>query len=214
MCHKEAVRDSPELFLFRVFSVADKHQEPSSPKHRYSPSPSNTDKSVFLGSDLAKSDTSTAIEKKYSLPPRARKDVSQIEARARTRSVDNEVQVAYDNPGISAETSDDGGAFSNKKLSLVNRIESPFYTEPMKKDRAPPVDCIKARYVKPKKNPNADKEEFPDVNANALPAVKSGVPDRKGSIVLVSKSPTGETCFQVHTPAEFKRRESREVINV
>lgn len=196
------------------FSVADKHQEPSSPKHRYSPSPSNTDKSVFLGSDLAKSDTSTAIEKKYSLPPRARKDVSQIEARARTRSVDNEVQVAYDNPGISAETSDDGGAFSNKKLSLVNRIESPFYTEPMKKDRAPPVDCIKARYVKPKKNPNADKEEFPDVNANALPAVKSGVPDRKGSIVLVSKSPTGETCFQVHTPAEFKRRESREVINV
>lgn len=192
--------------------VADVLQEPS-PRGQYPSSSSKIDEGVLLGSDLAKNNTTTAIAKKYSLPPRARKDVSQVEARARTRSVDNELQDAYDNPGISMETSDDASSFTRKTLSLTNRIESPFYTEPMTKDPGHPLPSIKARYGKARKDPNANKEEVPDANANGLPAVKGDL-ERRGSIVRVSKSRTGETCFQVHTPVEFKKKESSEEINV
>ncbi|KAL9965837.1 hypothetical protein ACROYT_G029691 [Oculina patagonica] len=172
-------------------------QEPTSPRQRYSPSSSNIDKGVLLGNDLAKAHT--AIAKKYSLPPRARKDIPQIETRARTRSADNEVQEAYDNPAISTEASDE--ATPRKKLSLTNRLDSPFYTastESAIKDSTPPLPSAKARYSKPKKG------EVPDQNANEL--------QRKGSIVLVSKSQTGETCFQVKTPADFKKKGGKDKI--
>lgn len=185
-------------------SAENAEQEPTSARQRYSPSSSNIDKGVLLGNDLAKAHT--AIAKKYSLPPRARKDISQIETRARTRSADNEVQEAYDNPAISTETSDE--ATPRKKLSLTNRLDSPFYTasaESAIKDSTPPLPSAKARYSKPKKG------EVPDQNANALPAVK-GELQRKGSIVLVSKSQTGETCFQVKSPADFKKKGGKDKI--
>lgn len=182
------------------------------PKHRYSPSSSKIDKSVLLGNDLAKSSANTAIAKKFSLPPRARKDVPQIEARARTRSADNDLQEAYDNPGVSMEMRDDMRNSPRKKLSLTNRMESPFYTEPVTKDPNQPLHSIRARYGKPKKDPS-NKEEFPDANANGLPTVK-GELERRGSIVLVSKSRTGETCFQVQTPVEYKKEGGSEEINV
>lgn len=205
---------SPGLHLY-LYSAADKNQEPSSPKERYSTSSTNIDKSVLLGSDLAKTSASTAIAKKYSLPPRTRHDVPQIEARARTRSVDNEHQEAYDNLGVSSEASDDISNVSKKKISLTNRLESPFYTEPLKKDSQSFVPSIKARYGRPKKKPNPNKEEIADANSNDLPAIKDGELRRKGSIVLVSKSLTGETCFQVQTPVELKKMESsKEIINV
>ena len=201
--------------LLYLYSVADRNQEPSSPKDRYSPSSTNIDKSVLLGSDLAKTSASTAIAKKYSLPPRTRKDVPQIEARARTHSVDNEHQKAYDNQGVSSEASDDVSNVSKKKISLNNRLESPFYTEPWKKDSHSSVPSIKARYGRPKKRPHPNKEGIADANLNDLPAVKDGELRRKGSIVLVSKSRTGETCFQVQTPVELKKMESsKEIINV
>lgn len=206
-----SVHDRTYFFIVS-FSVADVLQEPS-PRGQYPSSSSKIDEGVLLGSDLTKNNTTTAIAKKYSLPPRARKDVSQVEARARTRSVDNELQDAYDNPGISMETSDDASSFTRKTLSLTNRIESPFYTEPMTKDPGHPLPSIKARYGKARKDPNANKEEVPDANANGLPAVKGDL-ERRGSIVRVSKSRTGETCFQVHTPVEFKKKESSEEINV
>lgn len=80
-------------------------------------------------------------------------------------------------------------------------MESPFYTEPTTKDSTPPLPSARARYSKSKKG------EIPDVNANALSAVQ-----RKGSIVLVSKSQTGETCFQVKTPQESKKKTGKEKI--
>ena len=186
-----------------IFSsdVDNAEPEPSSPRQRYSPSSSKIDKGVLLGNDLAKAHT--AISKKYSLPPRARKDIPQIETRARTRSVDNEVQEAYDNLAISPETNDD--ATPRKKLSLTNRLESPFYTEPATKASVQPLPSARARYSKRKKG------EVLDSNANALPAVKDEV-KRKGSVVLVSKSQTGETCFQVKTLADFKKKAGKERI--
>ena len=111
------------------------------------------------------------------------------------------------------ETSDDAGNVSRKKISLTNRMENPFYTEPVSKDPDHPLPSIKARYGKPKKDLKAKKEELPDTNANDLPAIKGDL-QRKGSIVLVSKSRTGETCFRVQTPAESKKTESSEEINV
>lgn len=193
------------LAIYFQFSSADTaEQEPTSPRQRYSRSSSQIDKDVLLGSDLAKAHT--AIAKKYSLPPRARKDIPQVESRARTRSADNEVQEAYDNPAISMETSDE--ATPRKKLSLTNRLESPFYTagtESSTKDSTPPLPSAKARYSKAKKG------EVPDLNANDLPAVK-GELQRKGSIVLVSKSQTGETCFQVKTPGDYKKKARKDKI--
>ena len=203
-----------ELAFDNLSSFADNaEQEPASPRQRYSPSSSQIDKGVLLGSDLVKAHT--AVAKKYSLPPRPRKDIPEIEPRSRTRSADNEVQEAYDNPAISMEISEE--AAPRKKLSSTNRLESPFYTasvDSVTKDPSPPLPSAKARYSKPKKG------ELPDVNANPLPAVK-GEMERKGSIVLVSKSQTGETCFQVKTPADFKKKkagkekiESSEEVNV
>lgn len=181
--------------------VDNAEREPSSPRQRYPPSSSKIDKGVLLGNDLAKAHT--AVAKKYSLPPRARKDIPQIETRARTRSVDNEVQEAYDNLAISTETNDE--ATPRKKLSLTNRLESPFYTEPTTKASVQPLPSARARYSKRKKG------EVVDSNANALPAVKDEV-QRKGSVVLVSKSQTGETCFQVKTPADFRKTPGKEKI--
>lgn len=180
-------------------NVDNCEREPSSSRQRYSPSSAKIDKGVLLGNDLSKAHT--AIAKKYSLPPRARKDIPQIETRARTRSADNEVQEAYDNLAISRETNDE--ATPRKKLSLTNRLESPFYTEPTTKASVQPLPSARARYSKRKKG------EFQDSNANALPAVKGEV-QRKGSVVLVSKSQTGETCFQVKTKADFKKKSREE----
>lgn len=176
-------------------NVDNAEREPSSPRQRYSSSSAKIDKGVLLGNDLAKAHT--AIAKKYSLPPRTRKDIPQIETRARTRSADNEVQEAYDNLAISTENNDE--ATPRKKLSLTNRLESPFYTEPTTKASVQPLPSARARYSKRKKG------EAQDSNANALPAVKDEV-QRKGSVVLVSKSQTGETCFQVKTKADFKKK--------
>lgn len=181
--------------------VDNTEQEPSSPRQRYSPSLSKIDKGVLLGNDLGKAHT--AIAKKYSLPPRVRKDIPQIETRARTRSADNEVPEAYDNLAISTEAYD--AATPRKKLSLTNRLESPFYTEPTTKASAQPLPSARARYSKRKKG------EVLDSNANALPAVKDEV-QRKGSVVLVSKSQTGETCFQVKTPAYFNKKPGKKKI--
>lgn len=191
----------PTLANLFCSDVDNAERDPSSLRQRYSPSSSNIDKGVLLGNDLAKAHT--AIAKKYSLPPRARKDIPQIETRARTRSADNEVQEAYDNPAISTETNDE--ATPRKKLSLTNRLESPFYTEPSTKTATQPLPSARARYGKPKK------EEVLDPNSNALPAVKDEV-QRKGSVVLVSKSQTGETCFQVKTPADFRKKAGKEKI--
>ena len=127
--------------------VDNTEQEPSSPRQRYSPSLSKIDKGVLLGNDLGKAHT--AIAKKYSLPPRVRKDIPQIETRARTRSADNEVPEAYDNLAISTETN--GAATPRKKLSLTNRLESPFYTEPTTKASVQPLPSARARYSKRKK---------------------------------------------------------------
>ena len=84
-------------------------------------------------------------------------------------------------------------------------MESPFYTEPSTTASSPPLPSVKSRYTKPKKG------DTPDVNANASPIVK-GELQRKGSVVLVSKSQTGETCFQVKTPAEFKPKTEKDKI--
>ena len=107
------------------------------------------------------------------------------------------MQEAYDNLAISTENNDE--ATPRKKLSLTNRLESPFYTEPTTKASVQPLPSARARYSKRKKG------EAQDSNANALPAVKDEV-QRKGSVVLVSKSQTGETCFQVKTKADFKKK--------
>lgn len=183
---------------------ADKpDQEPFSPKKRYSPSSSYVDQGVLLGNDVTKANS--AIAKKYSLPTRARKDVSQIETRTRTRSADNEVHEAYENPAIFTETNDESTSVPQRKLSRNNRMESPFYTEPSTTASSPPLPSVKSRYTKPKKG------DTPDVHANASPIVK-GELQRKGSVVLVSKSQTGETCFQVKTPAEFKPKTEKDKI--
>lgn len=178
--------------------------EPSTPKQRYSPSSSLVDHhGVILGNDVTK--PNTAIAKKYSLPPRARKDVSQFETRTRTRSADNEVHEAYENPVIFTETNDESKSVPRKKLSMNNRIESLFYTEPTTTASSPPLPSVKSRNTKPKKG------DAPDLNANALPTVKGDL-QRKGSVVLVSKSQTGETCFQVKTQAEFKPKTEKDKI--
>lgn len=202
------------LRLFKIFSfaqysiemrsISDKpDQEPFSPKKRYSPSSSYVDQGVLLGNDVTKANS--AIAKKYSLPTRARKDVSQIETRTRTRSADNEVHEAYENPAIFTETNDESTSVPRRKLSRNNRMESPFYTEPSTTASSPPLPSVKSRYTKPKKG------DTPDVHANASPIVK-GELQRKGSVVLVSKSQTGETCFQVKTPAEFKPKTEKDKI--
>ena len=187
------------MVLLILSDVDNAEMEPSTPRKRYSSSSSKIDKGVLLGNDLAKAHT--AVAKKYSLPPRARKDIPQVETRARTRSAD-EVQEAYDNLAISTETNE---ATPRKKLSLTNRLESPFYTEPTTEAPAQPLPSARARYSKRKK------AEVLDSNANGLPTVKDEV-QRKGSVVLVSKSQTGEKCFQVKTPADFKKKPGKEKI--
>ena len=188
-----------------MYSIAGKTDlEPYTPKQRYSPSSSLVDPhGVILGNDVTK--PNTAIAKKYSLPPRARKDVSQFETRTRTRSADNEVHEAYENPVIFTETNDESKSVPRKKLSMNNRIESLFYTEPTTTASSPPLPSVKSRYTKPKKG------DAPDLNANALPTVKGDL-QRKVSVVLVSKSQTGETCFQVKTPAEFEPKTEKDKI--
>ena len=111
------------------------------------------------------------------------------------------------------ETSEEAGNLPMKKLSLANRMDNPFYTEPTTKDPDRSLSSIKARYGRSKKDLVDSKEDFPDNNANELPAVKGDV-RRKGSIVLVSKSPTGETCFQVQTPSKITKTERTEEINI
>lgn len=187
-----------------IIVIADKTEQEPSSKQRYSPSSSSIDNGALLGNDLTKAHS--AIAKKYSLPPRARKDVPQIETRDRTRSADNEVHEAYENPAITTETNDETTSVPRKQLSLNNRMESPFYTEPTEMASPPPLPSVKSRYTKSKKG------EVPDENANAFPAVK-GELQRKGSVVLVSKSQTGETCFQVKTQAEFKPKTEKDKIS-
>ena len=108
------------------------------------------------------------------------------------------------------ETGEEGGNLPMKKLSLANRMDNPFYTEPTTKDPDRSLSSVKARYGRSKKD---SKEDFPDNNANQLPSV-TGDLRRKGSIVLVSKSPTGETCFQVQTPSKITKSERTEEINI
>lgn len=198
-----------------LFVLLDKpvQRAPSpTPKHQYSASLSKTDGDGLLGSDLAKNNTNTALAKKYSLPPSIRKDVTQVEPRFRTHS-DERCQEGYDNRGISMENGEEGGNLPMKKLSLANRMENPFYTEPTTKDPDRSLSPIKARYGRSKKDSVDSKEDFPDNNANELPAVKGDL-KRKGSVVLVSKSPTGETCFQVQTPSKITKTERTEDINI
>ena len=201
-----------QSFNIVLFFLLDKpvQRAPSSTaKHQYSASLSKTDGDGLLGSDLAKNNTNTALAKKYSLPPRIRKDVTQVEPRFRTRSVER-CQEGYDNRGISMKTGEEGGNLPMKKLSLANRMDNPFYTEPTTKDPDRSLSSVKARYGRSKKD---SKEDFPDNNANQLPSV-TGDLRRKGSIVLVSKSPTGETCFQVQTPSKITKSERTEEINI
>ena len=108
------------------------------------------------------------------------------------------------------ETGEEGGNLPMKKLSLANRMDNPFYTEPTTKDPDRSLSSVKARYDRSKKD---SKEDFPDNNANQLPSV-TGDLRRKGSIVLVSKSPTGETCFQVQTQSKITKTERTEEINI
>ena len=202
-------------FQHCLFFLLDKpvQRAPSpTPKRQYSASLSKTDGDGLLGSDLAKNNTNTALAKKYSLPPRIRKDVTQVEPRFRTRSVER-CQEGYDNRGIYMETGEEGGNLSMKKLSLANRMDNPFYTEPTTKDPGRSLSSIKARYGRSKKDSVDSNEDFPHNNANELPAVKGDL-TRKGSVVLVSKSPTGETCFQVQTPSKITKTERTEEINI
>ena len=197
------------------FSLLDKpvQKAPSpTPKHQYSASLSKTDGDTLLGSDLAKTNTNTALAKKYSLPPRIRKDVTQVEPRFRTRSVER-FQEGYDNPGISIEMGEEARNLPMKKLSLANRMDNPFYTEPTTRDPNRSMSSIKARYGTSKKDSVDNKKDLPDNNANEFPAVKEGQ-RRKGSIVLVSTSPTGETCFQVQTPSEITKTERTVETNI
>ena len=204
-----------QSFNIVLFFLLDKpvQRAPSpTPRHQYSASLSTTDGDGLLGSDLAKNNTNTALAKKYSLPPRIRKDVTQVEPRFRTRSVER-CQEGYENRGISMETGEEGGNLPMKKLSLANRMDNPFYTEPTTKDPDRSLPSIKARYGRSKKDSVDSKEDFPNNNADELPAV-TGDLRRKGSIVLVSKSPTGETCFQVQTPSKITKTERTEEINI
>ena len=204
-----------QSFNIVLFFLLDKpvQRAPSPiPKHQYSASLSTTDGDGLLGSDLAKNNTNTALAKKYSLPPRIRKDVAQVEPRFRTRSVER-CQEGYENRGISMETGKEGGNLPMKKLSLANRMDNPFYTEPTTKDPDRSLPSIKARYGRSEKDSVDSKEDFPNNNADELPAV-TGDLRRKGSIVLVSKSPTGETCFQVQTPSKITKTERTEEINI
>lgn len=182
------------------------------PKHQYSASLSKTNGDGLLGSDLAKNNTNTTLAKNYSQPPRIRKDDTQVEPRFRTRSVER-CQEGYDNRGISMETGEEGGNLPMKKLSLANRMDNPFYSEPTTKDPDRSLSSINARYGRSKKDSVDSKEDFPNNNADELPAV-TGDLRRKGSIVLVSKSPTGETCFQVQTPSKITKNERIEEINI
>ena len=201
-----------QSFNIVLFFLLDKpvQRAPSpTPKHQYSASLSKTDGDGLLGSDLAKNNTNTALAKKYSLPPRIRKDVTQVEPRFRTRSVER-CQEGYENRGISMETGEEGRNLPMKILSLANRMDNPFYTEPTTKDPDRSLSSVKARYGRSKKD---SKEDFPDNNANQLPSVTEDL-RRKGSIVLVSKSPTGETCFQVQTPSKITTTERTGEINI
>ena len=203
---------SSNIVLFFLLDKPVQRAPSPTPKHQYSASLSTTDGDGLLGSDLAKNNTNTALAKKYSLPPRIRKDVTQVEPRFRTRSVER-CQEGYDNRGIYMETGEEGGNLSMKKLSLANRMDNPFYTEPTTKDPDRSLPSIKARYGRSKKDSVDSKEDFPNNNADELPAV-TGDLRRKGSIVLVSKSPTGETCFQVQTPSKITKTERTEEINI
>ena len=111
------------------------------------------------------------------------------------------------------KTGEEGGNLPMKKLSLANRMDNPFYTEPTTKDPDRSLPSIKARYGRSEKDSVDSKEDFPNNNADELPAV-TGDLRRKGSIVLVSKSPTGETCFQVQTPSKITKSERTEEINI
>lgn len=120
----------------------------------------------------------------------------------------NEPQEAHDNAGILMETSNS----PTTDISKVNRMEIPFYKDPPKGDTCSSVSSIKARYGKPKRETSSEKEKTADSNSNVLPAIKEI--KRKGSTVLVSKSRSGETCFQVKTPADLKRSSHTEEITV
>lgn len=174
---------------------------PCSPRQSISPSQFNIDENTFLGNDLAKA-VSTHTTKQFSLTPRMHEDVPKTEQ--------NEHQEAHCNAGIFMETSNS----SMRKVSKVNRMESPFYKDPPKGDTSSSASSIKARYGKPKRETSSEKEKTADTNSNVLPAIKDGEVKRKGSIVLVSKSRSGETCFQVKTLADLKRRSSAKEITV
>ncbi|XP_068685324.1 gamma-aminobutyric acid type B receptor subunit 2-like isoform X2 [Montipora foliosa] len=203
--------DDGGLYTARRKST-DKQPLPSLPKHQHSPSQSFIDQSTLVENDLGKS--RTPIAKQKSLPLRTQKELRPVQTRARTCSIDNEHEEAHVNPGISMETSDGTRRSPKTKQSKVNRMESPFYKEYPKGHLSSHAPSVKARYGKPKREMSAKAVEKADSNANRFPTIKDGELNRKGSIVLVSKSRTGETCFQVKTPANLERRGSSEEIRV
>ena len=172
---------------------------PSSPRQSNSPSQFNIDENIFLGNVLVKA-ASAHKTKKFSLIPRMHDGVPQIEQ--------SEPQEAHYNEGIFMETSNS----PTTKISKVNRMEPPFYKDPPKGDTTSSVSSIKARYGKPKRETSSEKQKTADSNSNVLPAIKEI--KRKGSTVLVSKSRSGETCFQVKTLADLKRSSHTEEITI
>ncbi|XP_044180693.1 gamma-aminobutyric acid type B receptor subunit 2-like [Acropora millepora] len=179
--------------------TVDKVPVPSSPRQSNSSSQFNIDENIFPGNVLAKA-ASTHKTNQFSLIPRMHDGVPQIQQ--------NEPQEAHYNAGIFMETSNS----PTTEISKVNTTEIPFYKDPPKGDTCSSVSSIKARYGKPKRETSSEKEKTADSNSNVSPAIKEI--KRKGSTVLVSKSRSGETCFQVKTPADLKRSSHTEEITV